>query len=168
MEKDIYFYKGKFYTELGLKRVLSKEGRIWYSRGTFYLYKANFEYYYDRQYFKDLLHDNDLITDEELKHFQKWINAKVRSGEISVLKGHTFYHCEENDGMGGDWDEALEALKDSYYNKENAIQTDEEIIEEYCDKALTDEQFEVFSKLPDCRQFAIARKWKLEEWGKSK
>lgn len=166
MEKDIYFYEGKFHTEEGLKRALIKDGNVWISRGTFYCYTpaSEEEIFYEFDFLRDNLLEDGFISEEEHKHFRKWLNAKKKEGTLLVRKNCTWYHSEETDGMGVDWPECLEALRNGFLD----IKTDEEIIEEYCDKALTDEQFEVFSKLPDCRQFAIARKWKLEEWGKSK
>ena len=162
--QDFYFYEGKFHTEEGLKRALIKDGSVWVSRGTFYCYLpySDEEIYYHFDYLRDILHDNGVINDEEYKHFRKWLNSKEKEGSLSVKRNCTWYHSEETDGMGVDWPECLEALRNGFLD----IKTDEEIMEEYCDKALTDEQFKVFEKLPECRQFAIARKWKIERFRK--
>lgn len=163
--EDLYFYKGKFYTELGLKRALAKDGELTFSRGTFYLYEAVFEYYYKFDYFRDLLHDRKLINDDEYKHFQKWINERVRSGEIKVLRDHTFYHIEANDGVGDDWDYVLEGLRNYGTSEGELIKKDEEVIEDYC-QTLTEEQFHLFCLLPDIRQFNIASMWAIGKYQK--
>lgn len=161
--KDLYFYKGKFYTDLGLKRVLAKEGELTFSRGTFYLYESVFECYYRFDYLRDLLHDYKLITDDEYKHFRKWLNKKIENKEISVLRDYTFYHCDANYNAGGDWNYALEALRNYGTSEGEQIKTDEEIIEDYC-QVLTDEQFKTFCKLPEARQSTIASKWAIKEY----
>ena len=163
--ENLYFYKGNFYTELGLKKALSKDGELWYSRGTFYLYEDVFEYYYKYDYFRDLLHDRNLITDEEYNHFKKWLNEKIADKEVQVLKNYTFYHIDANDGVGDDWNYVLETLRDWGTSEGERIKTDEEIIEDYC-QTLTEEQFQTFLALPDARQFTIAAKWATEEYNK--
>jgi len=163
--EDLYFYKGKFYTELGLKRALAKDGELTYSRGTFYLYEKYFEYYYSYNEFRDRLHDYNYITDEEYKHFKKWLNKKVADKEVQVLKNHTFYHCDATDGIGDEWDYILESLRDFGTSEENRIQTDEEVIEDYC-QTLSEEEFKKFCQLPDLKQFNIASKWAIETYNK--
>ena len=91
-DQDLYFYKGKFLTELGLKRALIKEGRVWVSRGTFYLYEKTEEYYFEFDTLRDILSDKGVINEEEYNHFQKWINHKKKEGELKVLSDFTFYH----------------------------------------------------------------------------
>lgn len=159
--EDLYFYKGKFYTELGLKRVLSKDGHLTYSRGTFYFYEKVSEYFVNRTYLKDCLTDEMIITPEESKHFQKWLNNKVKNGEIRVLRNYTFYHRENIEGnIGGDWNEALEDLMDNL-----DIRTDEQVIEDYC-QTLDKKEFYEFLKLSDLKQFNIASKWAIETYNK--
>jgi len=163
-DQDLYFYKGKILTEIGLKRALIKEGRVWTSRGTFYLYEQTEEYYFEFDTLRDILSDKGIINAEEYNHFQKWINKKEREGEIKVLRNFTFYHCDENDGLGDDWNECLDALRD-YGNGD--IKTDEEVIEDYC-QTLTEAQFNTFLKLPEVRQFTIAKKWAVESYEQKK
>lgn len=156
----LYFYKGKFRTEVGLRCALIKDGIIWTSRGTFYLHEATDEYYRPFDELRDRLRDRKVITEEEYKHFQKWINDKTKSGEIKVVKNMTWYHCEETDGVGDEWEYILEALRDDDF----PIETEEEVIENYCDECLDEEQFRIFELLPECRQSAIARKWRIEKY----
>lgn len=163
-KQDLYFYKGKFLTELGLKRALIKDDRVWVSRGTFYLYEKTEEYYWHFDTLRDILNDKGVINAEEYAHFQKWINKKEREGEVKVLRNFTFYHCDENDGLGDDWNECLDALRD-FGNSD--IKTDEEVIEDYC-QTLTEEQFHTFLRLPEIRQFTIAKKWAVESYDQKK
>lgn len=156
----LYFYKGKFYTELGLKRVLIKDGRVWVSRGTFYLYEKTEEYYWHFDTLRDILNDKGVINAEEYAHFQKWINKKEKEGEVKVLRNFTFFHCDENDGLGDDWNECLDALRD--FGNSN-IKTDEEVIEDYC-QTISEEEFKAFLKLPDLKQFNIASKWAIKTY----
>lgn len=160
----LYFYKGKFRTETGLKYALIKDGTVWVSRGNFYCYLpySDEEIHYTRDYLRDILHENGIITDEEHKHFQKWMNEKVKEGTLSVRKNCTWYHCEANDGMGEEWDTCLESI---LWEGVTPIETEEQVVEDYCE-AITEEQFRIFLKLPECRQEAIARRWRIEKYEK--
>lgn len=161
-EQDLYFYEGKFLTELGLKRALIKDGWVWVSRGTFYCYlpasEEQMHYHFD--YLRDILYDNDIITEEEFKHFRKWVNVQNKEGKMSIKKNCTWYHCEANDGIGEEWFYCLEGILN---DGEPRIETEEQVIEDYC-QTLTEEQFHTFLKLSDLKQFKIASKWAIQEY----
>lgn len=156
-----YFYEGKSYTERTLKSALIKDGTIWVSKGSFYYYpdfRDEFVYQFDM--LRDLLRDNELITDEEYKHFRKWLNAKIKVGKVDYRPDLTLYHSEYSDGIGLEWYEALDMLKDA-----DIFETGEEVLEDYCD-TLTEEEYEIFSKMSDNYQEAIAMEWKIDKYEK--
>jgi len=158
-----YFYEGKFYTERTLKSALIKDGTIWVSSGSFYYYpEYNDEVIYQFDILRDILHDNGLITEEEYKHFRKWVNAKIKSGKIDYRPGLTLYHSEYSDNMGYEWDEAFDILRN-----DDVFETEEEVIENYCN-TLSEKEFETFNKLPDSCQLSIAMNWRIKEYEKSR
>ena len=163
--EDLYFYKGKIYTELGLKRALIKSDEVWTNTGVFYLYAKTEEYYWKYSQLKERLRDREIITEDEYKHFRKWLNEQIREGYASFTRKMTFYHCHQNDGVGTDWHDCLETLREFGDSEDNRIKTDEDIIDDYCE-TLDDDQFAIFSKLPDQRQFNIASKWAIQEYYK--
>lgn len=158
----LYFYKGKFTTENGLKDALIKDGVVWISRGTFYYYEpaSSEEIYYQRDYLRDILFDTLVINKDEYDHFQKWINDKTKEGTLKVRKNCTWYHCEENDGMGTDWDDCLENI---LWTGDVPIENEEQVIEDYC-QTLTEEEFKTFCRLSEVRQSTIAQKWRIEKY----
>jgi len=81
MAQDLYFYKGKFRTEEGIKRELIKDGTIDVSPlCTYYAWDKQFEYFYDFDYLRDLCHDNELITEEEYKPLESFLIRKLKRG----------------------------------------------------------------------------------------
>ena len=110
---EYYFYKGKYRTEEGLKRALIKDGIVWVSpKQNYYCYKEYTEYCYPYDMMLDYAHDYEWCSEEELKHFRKWLNKKIKSGEITVCNT-AWYYCDENDGIGTEWWDCLGAIKDN-------------------------------------------------------
>ena len=114
MSQDLYFYKGKFRTDEGLKRALIKDDIVTISPNrAYYLWEEKFEYYYDYDMLKDYCTDYEYITKEEANNFRKWLNKMVKEGKIEVVH-HQWYHCDENDNIGTeDWWDTREAIIDN-------------------------------------------------------
>lgn len=171
MSQDLYFYKGKFRTEEGIKRALIKDGIVDVSPlCNYYAWEDKFEYYYDFEYLRDYCHDYELITDEEYKHFRKFLNEKIKSGEIKTWFGR-YYSSDYTDNIGFDWWETFECIRDSldYWdprNPEDFIRSLELIIEDYCD-TISEEEFKEFEKLSDEEQEKIAMKWQIKKYNEA-
>jgi len=170
---DLYFYKGRYRTDNGLKRALIKDGIIWVSpKRNYYCWDKQFEYCYDFEYMRDYCHDYELITDDEYKHFRKWLNKMIKAGEITICNT-SWYHCDENDGIGTpDFWDAREAVVDSMDRfdpkyPDDFIETLENSVEEYYE-TLTDEEFKEFEKLPDEVQEKAAMKWRIKMYNNYK
>lgn len=171
MAQDLYFYKGKFRTELGMKRELIKDGTVDVSPlCTYYAWDKQFEYFYDFDYLRDICHDRELITDDEYKHFRKWLNKKIKDGEIRTYYGR-YYSSDYTDNIGFDWWETFECIRESLYPwnpkyPDEFIETDEEVIESYSE-TISQEEWDKFLKLPDEEQEKIAMKWRVNEYKKA-
>lgn len=169
---DYYFYKGKYRTEEGLKRALIKDGIVTVSpKQNYYCYEEYTEYCYPYAMMLDYAYYYEWCSEEELKHFRKWLNQKIKNGEIIVCNT-SWYHCDENDGMGTDWWDCLEAVKegrDRFDPKwpDDFIEEAEWSIEEYC-QTLTDEEFAEFKTLPEKKQYRIAMRWRIDIYNKAK
>ena len=167
---DLYFYKGKFRTENGLKRALIKDDIVDVSAGTFYLLEDVYEYSYPYGILEDMITDKGVC---ERKDFRKWLNKEIKEGRCQVFKNQRFYSSfDYTDNIGTDWWDCLECILDSLdrYNPnypDDFIETDEQVIESYADEALTQEQFDNwFVKLSDEEQFKIASKWRIDMYKK--
>lgn len=171
MSQDLYFYKGKFRTEEGIKRELIKDGTVDVSPlCNYYLWESQFEYYYDFEYLRDYCHDYELITDEEYKHFRKFLNKKIKSGEITTFYGR-YYSSEYTDGIGFDWYETFECIRDSLdwwdpRNPEDYIRDLERVVEDYCE-TISKEEFKEFEKLSNEKQERIAMKWQINRYNEA-
>ena len=167
--QDLYFYKGKYRTELGLKRALIKDGIVTVSpKQNYYLWEKCFEYYYPYDMLKDYCTDYEYISEEEAKHFRAWLNKMIKAGEIEVTN-HEWYHCEENDNIGTEdfWD-TLEAVKDNMDRfdpkyPDEFIEDVERTIDEFAD-TVSEEYWNEFLKLPDEEQEKIAMKWRIKTY----
>lgn len=171
MTQDLYFYKGKFRTENGIKRELIKDGTIDVSPlCTYYAWDKQFEYFYDFDYLRDLCYDNELITKEEYKHFRKFLNKKIKDGEIRTYYGR-YYSSEYKDGIGFDWWETFECIRQSLdwwdpRNPDDFIEEVENTVEAYSD-TVSQETWDKFLKLSDEEQNKIAMKWRINEYKKA-
>ena len=169
---EYYFYKGKYRTEEGLKRALIKDGIVTVSpKQNYYCYEAYTEYCYPYDMMLDYAHDYEWCSEEELKHFRKWLNQKIKNGEITVCNT-AWYHCDENDGIGTEWWDCLEAVKDGMDRfdpkwPDDFIENAEYSVEEYC-QTLTDEEFAKFETLPEEKQYRIAMKWRINMYNEAK
>ena len=172
MSQDLYFYKGKFRTEEGIKRALIKDGTVDVSPlCNYYAWEAKFEYYYDFDYLKDICLDRGYITEDDYHHFRKWLNKKIKSGEIKTWFGR-YYSSDYTDNIGFDWWETFECIRNSldYWNPkypDEFIETDEEVIEAYGD-TISNEEWDKLLKLSDEEQFKIAAKWRINEYKKAR
>lgn len=170
--EDLYFYKGKFRTEEGLKRALIKDGRVTTSpKQNYYCYEDFTEYCYPYDALFDYAHDYEWCTEEELKHFRKWLNSKIKEGKISVVNA-SWYHCEENDNLGTtDFWETLEAILDGMWSfdpryPDDYIESLEDTINNYVD-TISDDEYNSFSQLDDAKQSKIAMAWRIKEYNKA-
>lgn len=166
---DLYFYKGKFRTDDGLKRALIKDGTVWVSPyRAYYLIEKYWEYYYDKDMLEDYATDYELTTRE---NFNKWLREQIKTGQCQVC--HTqWYHCDANDGIGTmDWWDTREAIEDSLDRwdpkyPDDFIERSERTWEEYVD-TISDEEFKKFERLPDDKQMRIAMKWRINLYNKA-
>lgn len=173
MIEDLYFYKGKYRTEEGLKRALIKDKKVWTSpKQNYYLLVDQFEYYYDFEYLKELLKDRNMLDEKQLKHFRKWLNQQQKEGLVDVL--HTsFYHCEETDGMGfPDFWEILESIIDynDIFNEEycdDFVEQVERTFDNYIDN-LSEDEFKELEKLPENKQYKKAMNWRVQQYNEYK
>ena len=166
---DLWFYKGKYRTELGLKRALIKDDIVTVSpKRNYYCWRDKYEYFYPYDWMRDSCWDDGYITEEEYDHFRKWLNKMIKTGEIDVCC-HEWYHCEENDNIGTEefW-ETLEAVLDGSCGEERYmyeyIENAERTLDNYCGDILTKEEFNEFDKLPEDKQFKIAMKWRIQTY----
>ena len=170
---DLYFYKGKYRTDEGLKRALIKDGIVWVSpKQNYYFYEKYTEYCYPYFLMRDYASDEEWCSKEELKHFRKWLNQKIKDGEITVCNT-AWYHCEANEGIGEpEWIDARDAVMscmDVFYPKcpDEFIENSEYSVEEYC-QTLSDDEFKNFEKLPEEKQYKIAMRWRIKLYNKYK
>lgn len=162
---DLYFYKGRYRTEEGLKRALIKDGIVTVSpKQNYYHYMEYTDYCYPYDMMLDYAYEYEWCSEEELKHFRKWLNQKIKNGEITVCNT-SWYHCDENDGIGTDWWDCLGVIKD-YMDifdpkwPDDFIENAEYSVEEYW-RTLTDEESAKFETLPEEKQYRIAMKWRI-------
>ena len=167
MSEDLYFYKGKYRTEEGLKRELIKDKTIWVSpKRNYYCFNTRDEYFWPYEEFKERAEDYDWCSKEELKHFRKWINEKLETGELDILNTQ-FYHSDYTDGIGMiDFWDCLEEIRegmDRFDPKypDDFIETLEQTVEEYVE-TISDEEFKKFEKLPEKKQDRIAMNWRIK------
>lgn len=169
---DLYFYKGKYRTDEGLKRALIKDGIVTVSpKQNYYCYEKYTEYCYPYYMMQDYASDNEWCSEEELKHFRKWLNTKIRDGEITVCNT-SWYHSDYTDGIGTEWWDCLEAVKDGMDRfdpkwPDDFIENAEYSVEEYC-QTLTEEEFAKFENLPEEKQYRIAMKWRIKVYNEAK
>lgn len=168
---ELYFYKGKYRTDEGLKRELIKDGTVWVSRKqNYYLLSDVFEYYYSYDYLMDYVTDNGLTT---RSGFRKWLKQQISEGKCEVLNTR-WYHCDANDGIGTmDWWDTREAIIDGFdrYDPkwpDDFIEQCERTIESYADEVLTEEEWQQFLKLPEEKQCRIAMKWRIAKYNHDK
>ena len=174
MSQDLYFYQGKFRTEEGLKRALIKDGTVWVSKKqNYYWWEKQFEYYYDFEMLRDYVTDYELCTKEEAKHFRKWLNNKIKEGEITVLNT-MWYHSDATDGIGCcEFWECLDAIRGDAYplsytrDYDYFIETVEQTVEDY-GETISEEEWKEFLKLPDAEQEKIAMKWRINDYKRAK
>ena len=173
MAQDLYFYKGKFRTDEGLKRALIKDDIVTISPNrAYYLWEEKFEYYYDYNMLKDYCTDYEYITKEEANNFRKWLNKMVKEGKIEVVH-HQWYHCDENDNIGTeDWWDTREAIIDNMDRwdprwPDDFIEHVERTVEAYGD-TISQEEWDKLMKLPDEEVDKIAMKWRINEYNKAK
>lgn len=167
---DLYFYKGRFRTDEGLKRALIKDGTVNVSPyRAYYCIEELSEYSWDRQTIKELAIDRYLATEEE---FNKWIKEAIDNGECEVT--HTrWYHCDANDGLGTrDWWDTREAVESDFdcWNPkypDDFIERSEITWESYAD-TLSEEEFKKFEKLPEDKQMRTAMRWRINIYKKAK
>ena len=164
---DLYFYKGKYRTEEGLKRALIKDGIIWTSpKRNYYHYIDVFEYCYSFEMLRDYVTDYGLCSADDAKHFRKWLNQKIKENKIKVINT-SWYHCDENDGIGEiDWLDTLDSVMDTrssfdlqYPN--DFIETSEQSVEEYC-QTLNREDLNKFESLSSDKQYKLAMNWRID------
>lgn len=175
MSEDLYFYQGKFRTELGLKRALIKDDIVSVSKlCNYYLLKEDkdlpwhywMEYFWDFDSFKDYCTDNEIVTEEEAKHFRKWLNKMIKEGRVEVT--HTrYYSADATDNIGTPdfWDvrEAVMDCMDDVRYLDDYIEDSERTWENYVD-TISDEEFKVFEKLPEEEQNKIAMAWRIKTY----
>lgn len=168
---DLYFYKGKYRTEEGMKRQLIKEGNVWVSpKKNYYRFEEWSDYFYDI----DTLHDyaerfpEYICSKEDLKHFRKWVNKMIAQHRISVA--YTSWYHTDNYGFPTFF-EALDDLMGNL-NIFNPKYPDEfiETVEESCDRyidTLTEKEFAEFQKLPDDKQLKLGMKWRIKVYNEA-
>ena len=163
--EDLYFYKGKFRTEEGIKRALIKDGLIWVSPlKNYYLYEDyNPELYYSADELEDYLEDQCLF---EKGKFRKWLNSKIKEGKVKVLKTK-WYHDEEC-GKTEFW-EALEFWQDVYDRfdpkyPDEFIEWNERTIESYLDTLQTNIEYDAAEQYSDEDLMKIAMQWRIKTY----
>ena len=160
MNTDLYFYMGKFRTEEGLKRALIKEGVISHAwRVRAYEYSDT---YYDYNYLKDMLRDSGL-EEKYLKHFRKWL----KDNNIPFVGKQTWYYSDEIDGWSI-WEEVFEAVLEGCRDfnpkfPDLYIEDLEHTLDNYIE-TLSDEEYKLFVKLPEEKQFKQAMKWRINSY----
>jgi hypothetical protein len=155
--KELYFYKGKFHTELGLRKVLMDEKEISVYYGPFY----NTDYYdycYTKEELREKLHDDEYITDEEYNHFTKYLKQQVESHDFTVIN-EPLYGGEMTDCLTSPWNDCFQLILDE--RDDNHIQTEEDIMDDY-GETLTDDEWNKYCNLPYEKQFTVAKRWKLK------
>ncbi len=172
MSEDLYFYKGKYRTEEGLKRALIKDGIVTVSpKQNYYCYEDYTEYCYPYDMMFDYASDYEWCSKEELKHFRSWLNKMIKEGKITVCNT-SWYHSDYTDGIGMiDFWDCLEQIRegmDRFDPKypDDFIETLENSVEEYC-QTLSDEEFKEFEKLPEKKQDRIAMNWRTNLYNKA-
>lgn len=160
----LYFYKGKFSTENGLRYILLKEGKIESVRGDFYLYPKNDTHYRSFNVLRDDLLKHKIISVKEYEDFSKWLKVKDNNGELTRLKNYTLYTCKENGGLLEEFETVLEKFIKRH---PGVIETEEEVIEDYA-KTIPEVQRRTFRLLPTYRQSYFAAKWRNERYQKEK
>lgn len=160
MNTDLYFYMGKFRTEEGLKRALIKEGVISHAwRVRAYEYS---DMYYDYKYLKDMLRDSGL-EEKYLKHFRKWL----KDNNIPFVGKQTWYYSDAMDGWNT-LDNTMEAVLDGYEPfdpkfPEYFVEPLEYTLDNYTE-TLSHEEYQLFVKLPEEKQFKQAMKWRINSY----
>ena len=145
MSEDLYFYKGKYRTEEGLKRALIKDKIVWVSpKQNYYCYEDYTEYCYPYDMMFDYASDYEWCSKEELKHFRGWLNKMIKEEKITVCNC-MFYHSDYTDGIGMIyfWD-CLEEIRegmDRFDPKypDDFIETLEQTVEEYSETVSKEE-----------------------------
>jgi len=170
---DLYFYKGKYRTDEGLKRALIKDKIVWTSpKQNYYCYEDYTEYCYPYDMMFDYASDYEWCSKEELKHFRSWLNKMIKEGKITICNC-MFYHCDENDGIGTcDWWDTREAIMDCMDRldpkyPDDFIETSENSVEEYC-QTLSEDDFKKFEELSEDKQYKIAMSWRIEMYNNYK
>lgn len=165
---NLYFYKGKYRTDEGLKRALIKDGIVWVSPyRTYYYIERYFGVYLNRDELRDYAVDYELTTEE---NFNKWLREQVKDGQCEICRTQ-WYHCDDNDGIGTcDWWDTRDVIIDSMdcfdpKHPDDFIEMSERTLDEYCD-TLSEEEYEKFNKLPENKQFRIAMKWRVDMYNK--
>lgn len=159
---DLYFYKGKFRTEEGLKRALIKDGTIYVSSGTFYRIPSLDELCYPYDYLEDIVTEKRYV---DRKGFRKWLTQEIREGRCQVLRNQRFYSSDYTDNVGTDLYDCLDCIVDAFYYydpkyPDDFIERSETTWENYA-QTLEDKDWERFKVLPDSSQMRIAMKWRI-------
>ena len=116
------------------------------------------------------------ITDIKINAFSDSSLTTIFIDKTVVLESTTyrspFYHCDENDGIGTDWWDCLDAVRDCMDRfdpkwPDDFIENAEYSVEEYC-QTLSDKEFEEFETLLEEEQYKLAMRWRIKMYNEAK